>query len=114
MIEDHREFNKQHYLQLDPEMRLQAAKAFRAMLELENTSAIEELRERITESPDWLMGREGEWPLHHGWGTSVRNWFRQHGYGEQELGIENLDDFYSALVESAIMGEGYVLDYEPA
>lgn len=40
-------------------------------------------------------------PYHHGWGTAVRNLLRQHKFGEQEFGIDNLDNIYVALVEEA-------------
>jgi hypothetical protein len=43
------------------------------------------------------------WSLyHHGWGTAIRNLLRNHGFGEKETGIENLDDVYIQLVELAV------------
>ncbi len=55
-------------------------------------------------------GRAREMPLHHGWGTAVRNLLRTEGFGEKELGVDNLDDYYTALVEAAVMGPSYVLE----
>jgi hypothetical protein len=58
-------------------------------------------------------GRAREPGLHHGWGTAVRNLLRARGYGERELKVDNLDDYYVALVEAAVMGEDYVTNYSP-
>jgi hypothetical protein len=52
----------------------------------------------------WCKGKKicDEMPLHHGFGTQVRNLLRSEGYGEKYFGIDNLDDFYSALIEMAM------------
>lgn len=51
-------------------------------------------------------GRRHEFPLHHGWGTNIRNFLRKKGFGEPFFEIDNLDDYYSALVEMAMGFEG--------
>jgi len=47
----------------------------------------------------------GNWYTHNGWhfsgGMNVRNHLRQNGYGEAYLGIDNLDDTYTFLIEDA-------------
>lgn len=48
-------------------------------------------------------GTAPEYPLHHGWGTAVRNLLREHGFGEKEFGVDNLDDYYVPLVEVAAL-----------
>jgi len=40
-----------------------------------------------------------------GGGMAIRNTLRQHGFGEKELGIENLDYIYARLLERAILGK---------
>lgn len=59
------------------------------------------LARMMQEQPnDWNIG------LHFGWGMAMRNLLRSNGYGEQELGIGNLDDYYAALIEEAVLGDG--------
>jgi hypothetical protein len=41
-------------------------------------------------------------PIHHGLGTSIRNLLRGNGFGEKDLGIENLDDYYEDLVDGVL------------
>jgi len=61
---------------------------------------------------DWLNLYIKENPtkwyvMHHfSWGMAMRNLLRENGYGEQELGIGNLDDYYVALIEQACLGKG--------
>jgi len=60
----------------------------------------------IRDNPD------GEWatticnstplPFHFMGGMAIRNYFRKEGFGEKELGIDNLDNIYSSIVEEAI------------
>ena len=55
------------------------------------------IREAIEENPQrWWVSR------HVTWGTRVRNEMRTHGYGEKELGVDNLDDVYVGLIEEAV------------
>src|SRR3990167_1768275 len=43
------------------------------------------------------------WAQYHSfWGMNIRNLLRKYGYGEPELGCENLDDIYIGLVERAL------------
>lgn len=86
---------------------------------------LNELIERITENhTGWLHGRPDqicwycdgrykmcpicdgrglthEHSLHFGIGMAIRNALRQGGYGEQFFGIDNIDDYYSPIVELA-------------
>lgn len=39
---------------------------------------------------------------HFGFGMGVRNYLRNHGFGEKELEVDNLDDYYVAMVEEAV------------
>lgn len=39
---------------------------------------------------------------HFHWGMAIRNILRDNGFGEKEIGVENLDDVYAELVEDAI------------
>jgi len=47
--------------------------------------------------------RNPDWPVayHLGWGMSLRNALREHGFGEDAMGVRNLDNIYIALVEEA-------------
>lgn len=55
------------------------------------------LRRMYEKDPDkWWVGH------HFFWGMWMRNAMRSHGYGEKELGVGNLDDYYIELVEKAI------------
>jgi hypothetical protein len=56
-----------------------------------------EIKEAMNREPDrWWIG------AHFGWGMWCRNQMRSHGYGEQEMGVDNLDDYYVDMVEEAI------------
>lgn len=62
---------------------------------------IEIVGEMMKRSPtEWWIGH------HFGWGMSMRNLLRTNGYGEQELGVGNMDDYYVALIEQAVAGKG--------
>lgn len=41
-------------------------------------------------------------PFHFREGMSIRNLLRMNGYGERELGVDNLDDVYIGLIEEAL------------
>lgn len=62
---------------------------------------IEELTRMINQNPEkW-------WVEHHFiWGMGIRNLLRKNGFGEQELGVDNLDDYYVGLIEQACLGKG--------
>jgi hypothetical protein len=57
----------------------------------------EAIREAIRNNPQtW-------WAEYHSfWGMMVRNELRKAGFGEKELGIDNLDDYYIGLIELAL------------
>ena len=74
--------------------------------------AVEFLRGYFACSPEAVLGiqkaaaadPEGWWIVQHfSWGMSVRNLLRSNGYGESDLGIENLDDHYVGLIEEALL-----------
>jgi hypothetical protein len=69
----------------------------------ENTERpmIEVVSNMIQESPNkW-------WVMHHfTWGMAMRNLLRENGFTEQELGIDNLDNYYISLIEQACLGKG--------
>jgi len=51
------------------------------------------------------IAAEGEhWnvPYHLGWGMSMRNFFRQEGFGEDYFGVDNLDCIYRLLIEDCV------------
>lgn len=86
----------------NPVLLAAAEAAFAAELQ-KDPGNLAEIKARIAESPtDWLGGRPNEFPLHHGWGTAVRNWLRNNGFDEATMGIDNWDDYYSILVERAV------------
>jgi len=62
---------------------------------------IEVVTEMIKENnQEWWLGH------HFGWGMTMRNLLRENGYGEKDLGIGNLDDYYIAWIEQACLGNG--------
>jgi hypothetical protein len=63
---------------------------------------IDVVTEMIKNNPEeWWLGH------HFGWGMSMRNLLREHGYGERELGLNStLDDYYIAWIEQACLGVG--------
>ena len=125
-----RAFHAERFIALEPKMR-DAAVAFLA-LTFEREGCVAELQARIDENPGrWIGGRKAvpcvycrrgsidqppekgcimcngsgicdEMPLHHGWGTGIRNLLRQNGFSEKHLGVSNLDDYYVGLVEAAV------------
>jgi hypothetical protein len=83
---------------------LDPAKVAKAVevLRIELASCMDELKQRISEDrKGWLMGRPHEFPLHHGFGTGVRNTLRSKGCDEHFFGIRNLDDYYLPMCELA-------------
>lgn len=68
---------------------------------MSESKVLAEVREAEKKDPkNWWI------PYHLTWGMDVRNLLRRNGYGEKELGVENLDDVYVGIVESAL----YVAD----
>lgn len=73
-----------------------------AFLRTELAPVAEEVRAAISTSPNdhhWIAG------YHFGWGMAVRNLLRQHGFGEDDFRIDNLDNIYVELVEAAMATE---------
>jgi len=57
----------------------------------------QQVREVIrVQSPDWPAA------YHMVWGMGVRNALREHGFGEKDFGVLNLDNVYIELVEEAV------------
>ncbi len=55
------------------------------------------VREAIKGNPQsWWVSR------HSSWGMRIRNELRKNGFGEKELGVENLDNVYVGLIEEAV------------
>jgi len=55
-----------------------------------------QIRELVANhDPNWPAG------YHFGWGMGLRNALRDHGFGEEPMGVRNLDNIYVALVEEA-------------
>ena len=70
---------------------------------------IEVVTEMIKENnQEWWLG------LHFGWGMTMRNLLRENGYGEKDLGIGNLDDYYVGWIEQACLGNGHHYHKLPA
>jgi hypothetical protein len=80
---------------LVPEEKKQAAVTFlRAML---SEFVQSQIREAISRDPHtWWAD------YHFHWGMSVRNALRDSGFGEEGLGISNLDFIYVQLIEAAV------------
>jgi hypothetical protein len=79
---------------LEPEIRAAAVRFLRKKF---GKGMRQLLRKAIEENPQhWWVSR------HRGWGTRVRNELRSAGHGEEDLGIENLDDVYIGLIEEAV------------
>jgi hypothetical protein len=52
---------------------------------------------------EWVSRGEVGW--HFRGGMEVRNLLREGGFGEEELGIENLDFIYARLLERMVLGK---------
>lgn len=54
------------------------------------------MRELMDGDPEnWWVGH------HFMWGMWMRNQMRTHGFGEKEMGVNNLDDIYIEIIEAA-------------
>ncbi len=82
------------YSEIPQEQKDAAIKIFR---ESDYASSFSEIRKAIDADPEgWNI------PYHSFWGMGVRNFFREHGFGEKEFGIDNMDCIYVYLVEDAV------------
>lgn len=89
---------------LKDEDRSKMVTLFRKKLKEEDLKFFKKI---IKDNPD------GEWastlsastptPFHFGGGMAVRNFFRTEGFGEKELGIDNLDNVYVSIIEQAVV-----------
>ena len=88
------EAQREFYRSLPDEKKAPALQLLRDKIDLRGQ---EEMRIAIRKSPeDWyVMG-------HFYFGMSVRNFLREHGFGEDYWPIWNLDDIYVHLLEEAI------------
>ena len=86
---------QQMYSEIPQDKKDAAIKAFR---ESDYSQAFSKIREALAKDPDGWIG-----PYHFGWGMSVRNFFRQEGFGEDYFGIDNMDCIYRRLVEEAVI-----------
>lgn len=86
-------FNAERFNSLNPTTRDAAV----AMLRVELETVKDDIRAKIAENPQTWWA-----PYHFGWGMAVRNLLRRKGFGEKELGVGNIDDYYVSLVEAAL------------
>ncbi len=85
---------KQMYSEIPQEQKDAAIKAFR---ESEYALSFPEIRKAIASYTNYW------WASYHSfWGMGVRNFFRQHGFGEGFFGVHNMDCIYVPLVEAAV------------
>lgn len=79
--------------------------------EIKRAQAVAYLRDLLPERDKAIFRRRiardpTGWPHHDMWhfrgGMNVRNALRTGGFGETELGVENLDDHYIGIVEDAV------------
>lgn len=109
---------EQLYLTINPKIKQDALAFIRSKITLADAEKIRTLILQYGKN-DWLphladdqiaklspedlaRGYAGMYSPHFGWGMAVRNILRQHGFGEKELGVHNLDDIYVALVAEAL------------
>lgn len=110
---------RQLYENLDPEKRAGAIAHLKKVIEAD-PDAIQRVREMYAKhGADWFdhlhdpeiekltpeereRGMAGLYSPHFGWGMAIRNSLRSAGFGEEELGVHNLDDVYRALLDSAV------------
>ena len=103
----HRQRHFEHFQQLDPELREEAVKFLRGHLERE----ADEIRSKIESHPeDWWARRDDGFSFHFSGGMAIRNLLRSNGFSEKDFGVDNLDDYYVAMVELAVMGDEYFND----
>lgn len=72
---------------------LGAALAFRTALKESGQLAI--LRTAVRK-PEWIIEN------HHFFGMGVRNWLRTHGFSEEDVEVDNLDDHYIPIMLLAV------------
>lgn len=85
---------QQMYSEIPQDKRDAAIDAFRKS---HFTAAFPDIRKAIADDPEHWNA-----PYHFLWGMSVRNFFRQHGFGEDYFAVDNLDCCYKYFVEDAV------------
>ena len=90
------ESEKRECSRVPEEMKQKAAEFLKANIPLDDQKEIK--KEIKDKGKDWIV------PYHFHWGMAIRNLLRQNGFGEDDLGISNLDFIYVQLVERAIIG----------
>jgi hypothetical protein len=77
-------------------MKIPVDKRTAAVEFLKGEIDVEQIRTLSYADPEWWVGG------HFHWGMAIRNRLRSGGFGEKELGVDNLDDYYIGLVELAV------------
>ena len=92
---DWKQFHVDNLNKIHPEKRQLAIKFLQGYF-ADAPSTIQEIHLAIEKDPQtWWVD------YHLTWGMGVRNLLRRNGFSEVDLGVENLDDCYVALIESA-------------
>ena len=93
--EDWKQFSRNKLEELKPDIRDSAVQFLRGFF-TEDIKA--QIRDAEKSDPQtW-------WVEHHlWWGMGVRNTLRANGFGEEEFGVDNLDDYYIGLIEAAVL-----------
>lgn len=86
--------NNVNFASLDPVLATDAVDYLRQAIPAGEHAAIR--AEMVADPQTWWA------PYHMLWGMSVRNMLRAKGFGEKDFKIDNLDDYYIALVERAV------------
>lgn len=97
MPKDWKVYNAERMAELDPHKRACAVQFLKGFY-LDNPPVVRMIRRCAKKDPQTWWA-----PYHLGWGMAIRNLLRENGYGEKELGIGNLDDYYIGLVEAALL-----------
>jgi hypothetical protein len=92
---DYVAMHNENFAKLDP---LLAADAINYLRQVITTS------EKVSIQGEMAANAQTWWaPYHMTWGMHVRNMLRAEGFGEDAFHIDNIDDFYVALVERAVV-----------
>jgi hypothetical protein len=98
-IEEMVKHEKEECAKVPEEMKFKAAKELRKEFFVQGI--LNTLKEMLDKDPSrWWFSI-----YHLTLGMGIRNWLRDKGFGEKELGIENLDYIYVELMERAILGK---------
>lgn len=83
----------------------EAAVAFKEELEkaneeLKDVDVVEMYKKWVSMGGKWYTKINPRW--HFEQGMAVRNFLRDNGFGEKDLGVDNLDDVYIEIIELAV------------